>query len=89
MQWSELNVKAQMSNVMGSTLWFVREGLIRTHVKLDSFHQKTIAFGFKLDSSALSAQGGAISGEISMRRLVVSAKHQKKFEVTLKCSINL
>lgn len=82
MQWSELNVKAQMSNVMGSTLLFVRQGLIRGQIKLDSFRQKTIAFGFKLDSSSLSAQGGAISGEIGIKRLLITAKHQKKLEAS-------
>ncbi|KAI6182660.1 FSA-C domain-containing protein [Aphelenchoides bicaudatus] len=80
MQWGELNVKAQMSNVMGSTVWFVRQGIIRSQIKLDSFRQKTIAFGFKLDKSNLSAQGGAISGEIEMRRLLITAKHQKKMD---------
>lgn len=83
MQWDQLNVKAQMSNVMGNCQWFVRRGLIQAHVQLDSFRQKTIALGFKLDSSALSAQGGAISGDISMHRLLISARHEKKVEVVL------
>lgn len=82
MMWGELNVKAQMSNVMGNTQWFVRRGLIRAHVQVDSFRQKTIALGFKLDSSALSAQGGAISGDILMKSLLISARHQKKMEAS-------
>jgi hypothetical protein len=81
MTWEDLNIKAQMSNVMGNCLWFVRKGLIQAHLQLDSFRQKTVALGFKLDSSALSAQGGAISGDISMRKLLISARHQKKLEV--------
>lgn len=81
MQWEELNVKAQMSNVMGNCIWTVRKGLIQSNLQLDSFRQKTITLGFKLESSALSAQGGAISGDISMRKLLISARHQKKIEV--------
>lgn len=70
-----------MGNVMGNTQWFVRRGLIRAQMQLDSFRQKTIALGFKLDSSVLSAQNGAISGDITITQFLISVKHQKKMEV--------
>ncbi|CAD5207349.1 unnamed protein product [Bursaphelenchus okinawaensis] len=79
-QWSELNVNAQMSNTMGNTTWFVRQGILRGHVQLDSQRQRTVSLGFKLRNSQLSAQGGAISGDIEINKLLIATRYCKSAE---------
>ncbi|KAE9416671.1 hypothetical protein Angca_002636, partial [Angiostrongylus cantonensis] len=74
-QWKELNVNAQMSNTMGNTSWRARRGLLRAIAKLNSFSERNVTLTFKLDSSELTAHGGAISGEIALSRLLLSASH--------------
>ncbi|KAI6225838.1 FSA-C domain-containing protein [Aphelenchoides besseyi] len=80
LQWSELNVNAQMSNTMGETAWIVRNGIARGHFRLDSLRQRDVAIGFKLKSSRLNASGGAISGDISVHELRISARHTKRID---------
>uniref|UniRef100_A0A915E6Q2 Bridge-like lipid transfer protein family member 1 C-terminal domain-containing protein n=1 Tax=Ditylenchus dipsaci TaxID=166011 RepID=A0A915E6Q2_9BILA len=80
MQWKELNINAQMSNTMGNTQWLARQGILRVHLKLDSQRHRDVAVSFKLLSSELSAQGGAISGEVSISKLLISARHSKSSE---------
>uniref|UniRef100_A0A7E4VU99 FSA_C domain-containing protein n=1 Tax=Panagrellus redivivus TaxID=6233 RepID=A0A7E4VU99_PANRE len=75
MQWKELNVKAQMSNTMGNTSWIARDGLLRGHLQIRPKRCRDCAVTFKLAASQLSAQGGAVSGEISISKLFISARH--------------
>ncbi|XGW26571.1 hypothetical protein V3C99_007295 [Haemonchus contortus] len=77
-QWKELNVNAQMSNTMGNTSWKARRGLLRAIAKLNSRSERNVTLTFKLDSSELTAHGGAISGEIALSRLLLSASHKRK-----------
>ncbi|KAE9555244.1 hypothetical protein FO519_001495 [Halicephalobus sp. NKZ332] len=77
MQWQELNIHAQMSNTMGNTSWLARRGLLRGHLQLSPRRRRDMAVTFKLLSSELSAQGGAISGEISISKLLISARHSR------------
>ncbi|KAI6241376.1 FSA-C domain-containing protein [Aphelenchoides fujianensis] len=42
LQWSELNVNAQMSNTMGETAWTVRKGIARGFFRLDSLRQRDV-----------------------------------------------
>ncbi|KAL6737884.1 hypothetical protein Aduo_011490 [Ancylostoma duodenale] len=76
-QWKELNVNAQMSNTMGNTSWRARRGLLRAIAKLNSRSERNVTLTFKLDSSELTAHGGAISGEIALSRLLLSASHAR------------
>ncbi|CAJ0604609.1 unnamed protein product [Cylicocyclus nassatus] len=76
-QWKELNVNAQMSNTMGNTSWKARRGLLRAIAKLNSRSERNVTLTFKLDSSELTAHGGAISGEIALSRLLLSASHAR------------
>ncbi|EPB75014.1 hypothetical protein ANCCEY_05883 [Ancylostoma ceylanicum] len=76
-QWKELNVNAQMSNTMGNTSWRARRGLLRAIAKLNSKSERNVTLTFKLDSSELTAHGGAISGEIALSRLLLSASHAR------------
>ncbi|KAI1727949.1 hypothetical protein DdX_00092 [Ditylenchus destructor] len=80
MQWRELNVNAQMSNTMGNTQWLARQGILRGHVQLDSRRNRDVALSFKLLSSELTAQGGAISGEVAISKLLISARHTKNVQ---------
>ncbi|CAI4230279.1 unnamed protein product [Auanema sp. JU1783] len=76
-QWKELNVNGQMSNTMGSTSWKARKGLLRSFAKLNYKHERDITVTFLLDSSELIAHGGAISGEIALSQLLLSATHKR------------
>ncbi|VDM69607.1 unnamed protein product [Strongylus vulgaris] len=62
---------------MGNTSWRARRGLLRAIAKLNSRSERNITLTFKLDSSELSAHGGAISGEIALSRLLLSASHAR------------
>uniref|UniRef100_A0A0K0DNK6 FSA_C domain-containing protein n=1 Tax=Angiostrongylus cantonensis TaxID=6313 RepID=A0A0K0DNK6_ANGCA len=88
-QWKELNVNAQMSNTMGNTSWRARRGLLRAIAKLNSFSERNVTLTFKLDSSELTAHGGAISGEIALSRLLLSASHIRVVNVRLSIPVNL
>ncbi|CAJ0955025.1 unnamed protein product, partial [Mesorhabditis belari] len=77
-QWKELNIFAQMSNAMGNTTWKARDGVLRGHTKLNSRLEREAYILFRLHSSELSAHGGAISGQIGITQLRLSAKHSKK-----------
>lgn len=79
-QWKELNVNAQMSNTMGNTSWRARRGLLRAIAKLNSRSERNVTLTFKLDSSELTAHGGAISGEIGLSRLLLSASHVRQVD---------
>ncbi|VDO69537.1 unnamed protein product [Heligmosomoides polygyrus] len=81
-QWKELNVNAQMSNTMGNTSWRARRGLLRAIAKLNSRSERNVTLTFKLDSSELTAHGGAISGEIGLSRLLLSASHVRQVDVS-------
>uniref|UniRef100_A0A0N4XPP3 FSA_C domain-containing protein n=1 Tax=Nippostrongylus brasiliensis TaxID=27835 RepID=A0A0N4XPP3_NIPBR len=45
---------------------------------LNSRSERIITLTFKLDSSELTAHGGAISGEIALSRLLLSASHVRQ-----------
>uniref|UniRef100_A0AC34FMJ5 Bridge-like lipid transfer protein family member 1 C-terminal domain-containing protein n=1 Tax=Panagrolaimus sp. ES5 TaxID=591445 RepID=A0AC34FMJ5_9BILA len=77
MQWKELNVNAQMSNTMGNTTLHVRNGLLRGHLNISPKRYRDIAVTFKLLSTHLNAQGGAISGEVAISKLLISIRHKK------------
>ncbi|KAK6055981.1 hypothetical protein COOONC_06512 [Cooperia oncophora] len=66
-----------MSNTMGNTSWKARRGLLRAIAKLNSRSERNVTLTFKLDSSELTAHGGAISGEIALSRLLLSASHKR------------
>uniref|UniRef100_A0A0N5B9N6 FSA_C domain-containing protein n=1 Tax=Strongyloides papillosus TaxID=174720 RepID=A0A0N5B9N6_STREA len=78
LQWKELKVKAQMSNTMGNTEWNALKGTIRGNFDINSDGQRKFNIMFKLDSSMLQANGGAISGNIGINKLLIALKHGKE-----------
>ncbi|CEF63634.1 Fragile site-associated protein, C-terminal domain-containing protein [Strongyloides ratti] len=78
LQWKELKVKAQMSNTMGNTEWNALKGTVRGNFDINSDGQRKFNIMFKLDSSMLQANGGAISGNIGINKLLIALKHGKE-----------
>jgi hypothetical protein len=82
--WRELRVSAQMSNTMGNTEWLTQQGVLRGNLQIDSERLLDASVIFQLGSSELKAQGGAISGAVSLSRLRLVARHkQLAVEVTV------
>uniref|UniRef100_A0A0N4ZSK5 FSA_C domain-containing protein n=1 Tax=Parastrongyloides trichosuri TaxID=131310 RepID=A0A0N4ZSK5_PARTI len=78
LQWKELKVKAQMSNTMGNTEWNALKGSIRGNFDINSDGQRKFNILFKLDSSLLQANGGAISGNLGINKLFIALQHGKE-----------
>lgn len=66
---------------MGNTTLHVRNGLLRGHLNISPKRYRDIAVTFKLLSTHLNAQGGAISGEVAISKLLISIRHKKLEEV--------
>ncbi|VDN01800.1 unnamed protein product [Thelazia callipaeda] len=75
-EWKELNISAQMANTMGNTKLIVQQGDLRGYCQLNSKHDRAVSINFGLKSAALSANGGAISGEIVITILQISCTNQ-------------
>ncbi|GMT01466.1 hypothetical protein PENTCL1PPCAC_23640 [Pristionchus entomophagus] len=74
-RWKELDVKVQMGNTMGSTVWNVKNGEIRTLVEMSSEGEMNGDGMLSLDVCRLHAVGGAIGGDISLKKLQIKCRH--------------
>uniref|UniRef100_A0AC35TQR5 FSA_C domain-containing protein n=1 Tax=Rhabditophanes sp. KR3021 TaxID=114890 RepID=A0AC35TQR5_9BILA len=77
LQWKELKVKAQMANTMGNTEWNAVKGSLRGNFDINSSGHRNLSTIFKVDSSLLAANGGAISGTIAINNLFIAGQHIK------------
>ncbi|GMT28528.1 hypothetical protein PFISCL1PPCAC_19825, partial [Pristionchus fissidentatus] len=74
-RWKELDVKVQMGNTMGSTVWNVSNGECRIRLEMSSEREMSGDGMLALDVCRLSAVGGAIGGDISLKKLMIKCRH--------------
>uniref|UniRef100_A0A914HX46 Bridge-like lipid transfer protein family member 1 C-terminal domain-containing protein n=1 Tax=Globodera rostochiensis TaxID=31243 RepID=A0A914HX46_GLORO len=87
--WEEMNVNAQMSTTMGFTTWLTKRGSTSVAVMFDSSRNRELGLRFELGSSQIVADGGVISGEMSINSLAISTKYSKFIEKAPEHNIEL